>query len=602
MQPNKEAEGALRSYLGMKAPGYALLIDAPWGAGKTHFVRGVCKVDIERDDVRYVSLNGVADEAAFRRALLQKNLNETTFNIATKLGDIASEHFSLGTLGSLGRDIFEERLISKLPDTLIFDDIERSSLPHKVLFGLINDFIEHQGKRVLLVAHTEVDDQIDEFRKRQEKIVGRSTRIVADFDSAFPRFLVASGIGPGKAFFEEHTDIARSVFDETGHNNLRLLRSAVRDCALLLDRVDNDLFEAKEPMARFVKTYLALAMALARGEISLADLDKRDNWNILSREDEEIEFKGLGQIVSRHPGTDIYAHSGATLSKALAELLFVKGHTDRETLNLLLKTTGQFAPQEENPLWLRMLYWTRCEWDRLQELIDEGASYLFEISPIAPGPYLHIIFSMLWIEKNGGLEIARTAFQKKVLDRIDTLAESGGIPAAQLGVELGWERRGSQFSFGGYVVDGDDCHCELMEAMQRAQLSVFHKQTKIHTDEILVNFQTDLRKFAESMGYDKNSNSYYHLPIFHLIDVNAFAVATIDHLRRGRIEDLGEAFKKIAERQSEPTKWEDERRWFLTLREVLRGLAAGESRLAAAQLEQFFTWSWRFAEAEDRTA
>ena len=79
---------------------------------RAHFVRGVCKVDIERDDVRYVSLNGVADEAAFRRALLQKNLNETTFNIATKLGDIASEHFSLGNLGSLGRDILEERLIS----------------------------------------------------------------------------------------------------------------------------------------------------------------------------------------------------------------------------------------------------------------------------------------------------------------------------------------------------------------------------------------------------------------------------------------------------------------------------------------------------------
>ena len=204
MTPNKEAEGALRSYLQMKAPGYALLVDAPWGAGKTHFVRRVCQVDSRQKEVRYVSLNGVSDEAAFRRALLQNILNETASNIATALGDLLSEKLKLGTLGSLGRDIFEERLISNLPDTLVFDDIERSSLSRQILFGLINDFVEHQNKRVILIAHTEVDGQNDEFLKRKEKIVGRTIRIVADFDAAFPRFLEAIGSGRAKAFLITH--------------------------------------------------------------------------------------------------------------------------------------------------------------------------------------------------------------------------------------------------------------------------------------------------------------------------------------------------------------------------------------------------------------
>ena len=70
---NQAARGALKSYLGMKNPGYAILIDAPWGSGKTHFIRKVCSVDAAPEDVRYVSLNGVSNESAFRRALLKES-------------------------------------------------------------------------------------------------------------------------------------------------------------------------------------------------------------------------------------------------------------------------------------------------------------------------------------------------------------------------------------------------------------------------------------------------------------------------------------------------------------------------------------------------
>ena len=112
-------------------------------------------------------------------------------------------------------------------------------------------------------------------------------------------------------------------------------------------------------MARFVRTYLALTMALAKGEISPTHLDKRDDWKIAISKDVEDEFKPLNDLFRRHQGTDIYAHSGATLSKTLAELLFDRGFADDSTLSRLLRMTGQFEPQDENPLWLRMLQWTR---------------------------------------------------------------------------------------------------------------------------------------------------------------------------------------------------------------------------------------------------
>jgi len=68
---NTVAKGALKSYLKMTNPGYAILVDAPWGAGKTHFAKEVCFEDANAYDVRYVSLNGASDDLAFRRALLK---------------------------------------------------------------------------------------------------------------------------------------------------------------------------------------------------------------------------------------------------------------------------------------------------------------------------------------------------------------------------------------------------------------------------------------------------------------------------------------------------------------------------------------------------
>lgn len=67
---NEAARGVLSDYPTRPSPGYALLIDAPWGAGKTHFVKREtqCETNGER---LYVSLYGVSKSEEFDWALVR---------------------------------------------------------------------------------------------------------------------------------------------------------------------------------------------------------------------------------------------------------------------------------------------------------------------------------------------------------------------------------------------------------------------------------------------------------------------------------------------------------------------------------------------------
>jgi hypothetical protein len=328
MTSNIEAKEALKSFLEMERPGYALLLDAPWGVGKTHFVRAVCRdVSVEH---RYVTVNGVADENSFRRALLTGSY--ASVRAVTSALDTIKRLPKIGDFADVAQDMAEARLLKMLPDILVFDDIERSTINPQELLGLINDFVEHQGKRVVLLMNSERHEQSTAFLKHKEKLIGKTLRIAADIDAALPTFLESVQDGTAKTWLSDHADLVGEVFNQAGHENLRLLRNALRECALILDRLEADLFAAKEPMARFVRTYLALAMALARGEITDDDIEKLDRPHLALSVDDQNRPTPLRQLCNRHTGADIVTTRGAVISTKLARHLFIDGFADSETL------------------------------------------------------------------------------------------------------------------------------------------------------------------------------------------------------------------------------------------------------------------------------
>lgn len=595
---NSATEDALKSYLTMTDPGYAILLDAPWGAGKTHFIKSVCGIeDEDNDKVRYASLNGVASEAAFRRALLKPNLAVGTLasiargiGVATKTLQVAD----LSSLGTMGSDILEARLLKNLPETIIFDDLERTELTPQVLFGLINDFVEHQGKRVILVAHSEKHANTDIFNERKEKLVGRTLHMVADTDAALTSFLSKLPAGRGKDYFTNNLVPTKEVFEQAGHNNLRLLRNALRDCALVLDRVEEEFFKAEEPMNRFVQTYIALSMALGKGEIGRENIGKRgsDFSGLFGKFDKPVS--PLRALVDRHKGTDIVVHSGAALPLQLGIQLFIDGHATDEALNTALRDTGQFTPQEANPLWRRFVKWRDTGVAELETMVAEAHKYLFEAKVIEAGPYLHIADNYLELAELGGVDMDCKTVVAKIVERIEQLQKDDAIPAADYGSQFGWKKMGGRFMFGGYSFKPNDDSATIILRMQKAQIEGFKASLPYTAEKLLQLFETDIDAFSDRLSYSDSGSSYHDTAVLHLLDKNRFAKAALGYLEKGGARELNNIIELISNRHSTGNGFDPELKWLSDVRAALISETATKSKIAQAQVKWFLDASWKF--------
>lgn len=490
MNQNEAAVRALHEYVGITNPHYAFMIEAPWGAGKTYLVKNELKDFLSTDKARYVTLNGVSDRKSFRRALLANTSEAKLTDAARKFGDVVGTLAKVGNVGSLVQDAVEERLINNLPDLLIFDDVERCEMSPAELLGLINEFVEHLAKNVVLCAFIERDDadkylkKRDDFLSRKEKIVGRTVKIVADARSALPEFISAMPDGHGKHWFDSNKELVLEVFSSATHSNLRVLRQCLHDCGRVIDVMDEDIRNSTEAMIRFVRTYLALSMAVATGEINSQQLLERNDYRVVIKPKEGETAHPLYTCYRQHPKAEIYAGNAASiLPLEIGYSLIGIGYEEPNKINDALRSTGQFDGNTEIPLWARFVKWRRMSRDELEKTYDEAICYIFESDEIILGPYLLTAHDLITIDEDGRGKGSETAAKIKL--RIEELSRNKKIPPAKYGINYGWSDEMRRFRFGGCVVETNDLNKPIIESMRIAQFEAFKKARVCEADRSL---------------------------------------------------------------------------------------------------------------------
>lgn len=173
----KQITEEILRYLSDKAYNYAVLIDGEWGSGKTFFVNNTLTKAINKQEikfktnrnVKYISLYGCKDMAdvqeniawSFAEDARKKIKNrmkwgttveKVSSNIllsSQKIGNVIMKKFlpeaSLYKISSdwlnLGSFIF------------IFDDLERCDCPVNEVFGFLNELVEHENTKVIIIAN-----------------------------------------------------------------------------------------------------------------------------------------------------------------------------------------------------------------------------------------------------------------------------------------------------------------------------------------------------------------------------------------------------------------------------------------------------------------
>jgi hypothetical protein len=178
---------------GLAKTDHAIMIDAPWGAGKTHFIKAYLQTrdadarkeaDFTGAPFLYASLYGVSSSDDVREQFYAQAHPVLSSKAVKLLGSALAGAAKKFTGVEFSKD--DTRLEALLPRlearVLVFDDIERAAMPVVDVLGLINSFVEHGDFKVILIANqAEIPhDQKEGYERQREKLVGRTLTIKAD--------------------------------------------------------------------------------------------------------------------------------------------------------------------------------------------------------------------------------------------------------------------------------------------------------------------------------------------------------------------------------------------------------------------------------------
>lgn len=154
----------------------AIMLTAPWGTGKSYYIQNELKPFLEKEEngkikCLIVSLYGLKDLFEVSKALYLESrirlLNNTSEKVTT--GKFATKTILKGVTSFFGIDLsHSDKEMQELFESvdfsgklIILEDLERSGIDILEVLGYVNNLVEQDGVKVLLVAN---EDEIIRYK------------------------------------------------------------------------------------------------------------------------------------------------------------------------------------------------------------------------------------------------------------------------------------------------------------------------------------------------------------------------------------------------------------------------------------------------------
>ena len=233
---DNEVVKAIREYIDNHIYNYAVLIDGQWGCGKTYFIKNILMKELsdhieqnknqDYKNIIYISLYGI------------KNTNEISKQIYVNVIDKTKENDSEGvkkikSICSSGVKIFADvinnatgvnlleninildNFIDMSKYILIFDDLERCNCDINEVLGYINNFVEHDNVKVILVANEKEIGKCNELQNRELKyLLATNKDIVVDEDKKINQNQTNQQTSRNKITIEELKNKSNKIFNK----------------------------------------------------------------------------------------------------------------------------------------------------------------------------------------------------------------------------------------------------------------------------------------------------------------------------------------------------------------------------------------------------
>ncbi len=411
---------ALEAYLAIDEPGYAFLIKAPWGTGKTFFINTELppsKATDSKKRVLHFSLNGCADMSEFRKRLLRAmvpSLKTPRNNELVKQGlDILKDKFGIDPT------IFA----AQSSVCYVIDDLERCRMSLDETMGAINELVEQLQCHVIILANPDEipKKEKDKWSQIQEKVIGETFEYQCEIEVAFKAFCKSLQSTLAKNLLQSKSGKVHllNTFSVFGNGNLRILSRGMKlldtVCAGLPEKYFSDY---QDELITFLEYLFALYCGVHTGEISREDLNKfkvTGYGHIYSIAHESEGFKSFLKKLGNN------AHHTYLSGSVLYEILS-DGFVDADKIKEALLQMSDFRPPAEKESWQLVWRGLDTEDDKFQTAKKDMEEKWTKREYHEAGKILHVAMLRLWLADMGELKLT----EEQLSDELDEYLEYAG--------------------------------------------------------------------------------------------------------------------------------------------------------------------------------
>lgn len=630
IEQNNAIRDYLNYYIDLKTPPkFAVLLTGKWGSGKSWFMNDVLKQRYGEsnkagEDYLLVSLYGMTNFADIENEFFRQMhplLSSKGAQFAGKLVkgllkvsvnfDANHDGKSDGSVsaGMPAESFFGNSKPGK-ERPIIFDDVERCSIPVPVLLGYINQLVEQGDMHVILVANEEemlkpvtakekgtdkeigkgasdagIDAAIQdpEYQRIKEKLIGQTFKVMPMVENAFESFYAELPDGPGKQVVMENAIEIKNIYRAAGLDNLRLLRYALMEFCRFAKAVNHELLKKKELARELLTEYICYAMMLRSGEFHADELGLfgiRGRFGKIAGIKDEKEEKAD----SWRTKLPWISHFSPLLSATIWQAILAGGAWPMGSIDEALRNSRHFAT-ETTPNWIQLWHGSHTLSDQdfaalLKTILQEWDNKKYQDE----GEVLHVFGMLLEFGKTGLHDRKATDLDRQAQEYILHLKAQGRlvIPDDE---RSSWPTRDSHAQLQFHSLDNPQFK-KIQQFLEMQKNKTAEESLPSKAVKLLGALQQggDTFIFYRDLSIGSHGVGVYRdKPILTLIEPKEF-VRAVGELHGQDMRNVASAFKDRYRGNSEIVKLVSELKWLQSVRKLLHKLATKRKGLNSARL------------------
>lgn len=582
---------------------FAVMLDGPWGAGKTHFIKKYLDDRASNKNSSgklihlYASLYGITSTSEITDQFFAQTHPILNSKASRLLGAIASK----GLNGFIGTDVNSTKenrsilqdMVLKLNDkVLIFDDLERCSMNIGDVLGFINTFVEHEGLKVIILAN-EADipeGQISTYNQQKEKLVGKTIRVKSDPEEVLEKLterLINSSV---RQIVINEKSALLNTFMASEKTNYRNLRASLCEFERVVIALDSILQNSSDGMKQLLLYMVATGHEYRSGDLDVKTLRSLPtSQHYVMREDRDSgkshEVNAFEKLKKRY--VDV-KWTDPIISPAHLADIFQSGFIDVSSLNTALTQHPVIVGYSKAPTWRQLWGWMDLSKAQYFEVRRQLLEQLSNYEIIEPGQILHIASSILVLNEYGDLILGD---DEQVVNYFNTYLEE----LTDRGTLIP-DRKLFEFTLMGYGGLGYGSQVSksfktILSSLENATQLACRKKMKKISETYIQRLKSDEDAYNSLHKFGFEDSNYADIAFLHNLDVTEFSqLLIIDSSSNDRL--FANLTHRYQNERHHSFRLNDEYQWLGKLNDelksTLKSISAPHKELLSIRINYYF--------------